>query len=286
VILHEEGPSSLVDGRFAFGAVTGIFAIDDAVGRALAFGVGATAVRNGTHFGSAAHYSLRAARAGLIGIVATNTTAAMAPWGGSEARLGNNPISIAGPMPRGLAPFALDIAQSATSRGRIKLAQLGQEPIPETWALDARGTPTADPAAALAGALLPSGGHKGSGLALAVELLTGVLAGAGISPRLVNTGLTGDGTAAGEAERGLGYVFVVLDPGRFAGRELALSRMRDLVDELKSTRLASGFSEVLVPGEPEHRAETVAESKGVELPAATVDALESLAASEGLRFPP
>jgi LDH2 family malate/lactate/ureidoglycolate dehydrogenase/3-hydroxyisobutyrate dehydrogenase-like beta-hydroxyacid dehydrogenase len=284
-VVHEEGPTSLVDGRLAFGAVTGIFSIDDAVRRASEFGVGATAVRNGTHFGSAAHYSLRAARAGLIGIVATNTPAAMAPWGGSEARLGNNPISIAGPMPDGLAPFALDIAQSATSRGRIKLAQLDKEPIPETWALDAGGEPTTDPAAALTGALLPAGGHKGSGLALAVELITGALAGAGISPRLVNTGLTGDGTAASEAERGLGYLFVVLDPGRFAGRELLLSRMGDLVDALKATRLAPGFSEILIPGEPEHRTEAAAESEGVDLPAATVDALESLAAAEGLPFP-
>ena len=285
-IIREHGPTSLVDGRMAFGAVTGTFAMDDAVRRAREFGVGATAVRNGTHFGSAAHYALRAARAGLIGIAATNTPAAMAPWGSSESRVGNNPISIAGPAPDGRPPFALDIAQSATSRGRIKLAELAGASIPEGWALDARGRPTTDPAAALTGALLPAGGHKGSGLALAVELLTGALGGAGISPRLVNTGLTGGaGTPTEEAERGVGYLFVVLDPGRFAGPELFLSRMGDLVADLQSSRLAPGFSEVLVPGDLEHRAATLAESRGVELPAATRDALESLAAREGLRFP-
>jgi LDH2 family malate/lactate/ureidoglycolate dehydrogenase len=283
VVLHEEGPTALVDGRFAFGAVSGVFAVDEAVRRAQASGIGAVAVRNGTHFGSAAHYTLRAARAGLVAIAATNTPAAMAPWGSSEALIGNNPLSIAAPGGEGREPFVLDIAQSASSRGAIKLAELAGDSIPDSWAFDPGGEPTTDPAAALAGALRPAGGHKGSGLAFAVEALTGVLAGAGISPRLANTGLTG--TAEGPAsERGVGYLFVVLDPARFAGTELFASRLRDLVDELKAGRPAAGFDEILVPGEPERRAEAAAETEGVELPAATVAALTELAAEEGLEF--
>jgi len=285
-IVHEHGPTSLVDGRFAFGAVTGVFAMDDAIERALEFGVGVTAVRNGTHFGSAACYSLRAARRSLIGIAATNTPAAMAPWGGAEARLGNNPVSVAGPTPGG-APFVLDIAQSVVSRGQVKLTQLAGLPIPDTWALDADGKPTTDPLAALEGALLPMAGHKGSGLALAVELLTGALAGAGLSPRMVNTGLTGRrrNSTAATPERGVGHVFVAIDPDRFAGRELFRSRMGDLVAAVRATTPAEGFSEVLVPGEPEHRAEELAASEGVALPAESVEELRVLATEEGLFFP-
>jgi LDH2 family malate/lactate/ureidoglycolate dehydrogenase len=278
-VVREHGPTSLVDGGLAFGAVTAVFAMDDAIERALEFGVGVAAARNGTHFGSAACYSLRAARRSLIGIAATNTPAAMAPWGGAEARLGNNPLSVAGPTPEG-APFVLDVAQSVVSRGQVKLAQLAGQEIPATWALDAQGRPTTDPLAALEGALLPMAGHKGSGLALAVELLTGALAGAGLSPRMTNTGLTGAG-GIGE-ERGVGQLFVAIDPDRFAGRELFRSRVGDLVAALKATRPAEGFSEVLVPGEPEHRAESVAASEGVALPPESVAELRALAAEEGL----
>jgi LDH2 family malate/lactate/ureidoglycolate dehydrogenase len=283
-VIHEYGPTSLVDGRFAFGALTGVFAMDDAIERAVEFGVGVAAVRNGTHFGSAACYSLRAARRSLIGIAATNTPAAMAPWGGEEARLGNNPFSVAGPTAG--APFVLDMAQSVVSRGQVKLAHLAGLPIPETWALDAEGRPTTDPHAALEGALLPMAGHKGSGLALAVELLTGALAGAGLSPRLVNTGLTGGRQDARAAtEEGVGHLFVAIDPERFAGRERFRARMDDLLAAVKATRPAAGFSEVLVPGEPEHRAEDVAASAGIALPAASIEELRLLATEEGLPFP-
>jgi LDH2 family malate/lactate/ureidoglycolate dehydrogenase len=177
----------------------------------------------------------------------------------------------------------LDLALSASSRGRIKLAELDGEEIPSGWALDSAGRPTTDPAAALAGALLPVGGHKGSGLAIAVEALTAALSGAGISPRLVNTGLTGSGGDA--AERGVGYLVVALDPGRFAGTETFVSRLDELGDELKKSRLAPGFDEVLVPGELEHRLELAAEADGVELPVATLEGLRALAANEGIPFP-
>jgi LDH2 family malate/lactate/ureidoglycolate dehydrogenase len=280
-LVHEHGPTALVDGRFAFGAVTGLFAMDDAIARALEFGVGVTAVRNGTHFGSAACYSLRAARRGLIGVAATNTPAAMAPWGSAEARLGNNPLSVAAPG------FVLDMAQSIVSRGQVKLAQLAGLQIPATWALDADGRPTTDPLAALEGALLPIAGHKGSGLALAIEVLTGAIAGAGLSPWMVNTGLTGASPDVGKTaeERGLGQLFVAIDPDRFAGRQLFESRMRDLVAGIKAARRADGFDEVLLPGELEHRAESIVAPDGVELPAASVDELCALAADEGLTFP-
>lgn len=285
-VVRDDGPTALVDGRLAFGALTATFALDDAAARALRFGVGVTTALNGTHFGAAGHYALRAAHRGLVGIVATNTSAAVAPFGGSEPRLGNNPVSIAGPMPDGRPPLVLDIALSTVSRGRVKLAELAGEQIPESWALDADGRPTTDPAAALAGALLPVGGHKGSGLSVAVELLTAALSGSAISPRLANTGLTGAAPAgSAAAEVGTGSLFLVLDPDRFAGRETYLSRLRDLVDELKQTRLAPGFEEVLIPGEPEDRHERSARPGGVGLPAATLEALRELARVEGLRFP-
>jgi LDH2 family malate/lactate/ureidoglycolate dehydrogenase len=281
-----DGPVATVDGRAAFGAVTGTASMREAVSRAERHGVGVVTARGCNHFGAAAFYSLQAAARGLIGIVATSTPAVMAPWGGAEARLGNNPLSVAAPLPGGRPPFVLDFAQSAVSRGRIKLAELAGEQIPEGWALDREGRVTSDSAAALAGALLPFGGHKGYGLALAVEILTGVLAGGELGPDLINASLTGAATSTSATRTGtVGSIYVALDPGHFVGRDVFGARISRLVDVIKATPPAPGFAEVLVPGELEARAAESAKAQGVELDAGTVAMLGRLGADESVAFP-
>src|SRR2546421_409386 len=106
----------------------------------------------------------------------------------------------------------------AVARGTIKLAELNGEPIPIGWALDPEGHPTTDPTAALVGALLPSGGHKGSGLAFAIEVLTGVLAGGDLGPELINASLTGAARSSSATRTGtVGSLYVALDPACFVG---------------------------------------------------------------------
>jgi LDH2 family malate/lactate/ureidoglycolate dehydrogenase len=210
----------------------------------------------------------------------------MAPWGGAEARLGNNPLSVAAPMPNGEPPFVLDFAQSAVSRGRIKLAELNGESIPDSWALDAEGRPTIDPVAALSGALLPSGGHKGYGLAFAIEVLTGVLAGGELGPDLINASLTGSARSSSATRIGtVGSLYVAVDPARFAGRQEFGARMARLRDLIKATPPAPGFEEVLIPGEPEARATEKAQLRGIELEESTVRVLTDLGAAESVAFP-
>jgi LDH2 family malate/lactate/ureidoglycolate dehydrogenase len=285
-IERERGPTALVDGARAFGAVVGVFAIGEAAARAERYGVGVVSARRSTHFGAASYYALRAAGRGLIGIVATNTPAVMAPWGGAEARLGNNPLSVAAPMPAGLPPFAFDIAQSASSRGRLKLAELNGERLPEGWALDAAGAPTTDPAAALEGVLLPFGGHKGSGLALAVEVLTGALSGSDLSPELVNTGLTGASRRTSATRRGtVGNLYAAIDPAFFTGRDAFLERMGLLAGLIHGTP-PQGPAEVLLPGEPEARAAEAAGAQGIRLDAVVVPVLQELGEAAGVAFPP
>jgi LDH2 family malate/lactate/ureidoglycolate dehydrogenase len=285
-VVREHGPTAVVDGRSAFGAVTGVVSMDEAIARAETHGVGLVTARGGNHFGAAAFFSLRAAERGFVGIAATSTPAVMAPAGGAEARLGNNPLSIAAPLPDGRPPFVLDMAQSAVSRGRIKLAELAGEAIPDTWALDASGLATSDPTAALAGALLPFGGYKGYGLALAIEVLTGVLAGAELGPELINASLTGSASSGSATKTGtVGSLYVAIDPERFAGREAFASQIARLVDVIKATPAAPGASEVLIPGELEERAARRAAADGVELEVSTVDLLRDLAGSEAVSFP-
>jgi LDH2 family malate/lactate/ureidoglycolate dehydrogenase len=261
--------------------------MDDAIARAEQHGVGFVTARGGNHFGAAAFYSLRAVARGLVGIAATSTPAVMAPWGGAEARLGNNPLSVAAPMPDGEPPFVLDHAQSAVSRGRIKLAELNDEPIPTGWALDPDGHPTTDPSAALAGALLPSGGHKGSGLALAIEVLTGVLAGGGLGPELINASLTGAARSSSALKTGtVGSLYIALDPAFFVGRQEFAARMARLAAVIKATPPAPGVEEVLIPGEPEARAAEEALARGIALEESTIGMLTDLGASESVAFPP
>ena len=285
-IERSNGPTAVVDGGRGFGAVTGMFAVNEAVTRAEEHGIGFVAARGGNHFGAASCYSRRVADRGLVGVVATNTPAVMAPWGGAEARLGNNPLSVAAPMPGPAPPFVLDMALSAVSRGRIKLAELNGERIPDDWALGPDGSPTSDPASALAGVLLPFGGYKGSGLALAVEVLTACLAGGDLGADLVNSSLTGgpartSGSVVGQTTS----IYVALDPACFGGRRAFLERMGRLAAAIESTPLAPGFAEVVLPGSLEARAAEAAAHEGIALEETTVELLEAFARREGIGFP-
>ena len=283
---RDSGPLARIDGGGGFGAVTGVAGMDEAVMRAERHGVGLVTTRGGNHFGAAAFYALRAVEHGLIGIAATSTPAVMAPWGGAEARIGNNPFAVAAPAAAGMPPFVLDLAQSVVSRGRIKLAELSGEPIPSGWAVDAGGRPTTDPVAALDGALLPFGGHKGYGLAVAIEILAGVLAGGDLGPELINSSLTGAAGSSSATRVGtVGSVYVAVDPGPLVGRDEFSSRLARLIGVLKDTTPAPGVSEVLVPGEIESRAAEIAEARGVALDGSTTAALEELALAESVVFP-
>jgi LDH2 family malate/lactate/ureidoglycolate dehydrogenase len=284
-IEREYGATAWIDGGLALGAVTGTFAMDEAMARAEQYGIGLVAARRCTHFGTAAYYALRATERGFLGLAATNTPGVMAPWGGAEPRLGNNPFALAAPLP-GRPPFVLDMAQSAVARGRIKLAELNGERIPTGWAIDPAGRPATDPTKALAGALLPFGGYKAYALALAVEILTGVLAGGGLSPELLNTSMTGAPSGRSSAKVGsVGNLYGAVDPSRFAGREAFLEQAARLAAAITSTPPAPGYEEVLLPGEPEARAAALALAEGVGLQESAVESLEALGQCYGLPFP-
>ena len=118
---------------------------------------------NSNHFGALAPYALKACEAGLIMLAGTNASTTMAPWGGKEVRIGNNPFCVAAPSSKNFH-FILDMAMSVAARGKIRAAKKEGVPIPEGWAVDANGNPTTDPVEALAGFLMPFGAHKGSGM--------------------------------------------------------------------------------------------------------------------------
>lgn len=164
---------------FAYPALDRAVAALPAMARAQ--GIAAAGIRRSHHCGAAGRPCEALAEAGCVAILMANTPAAMAPWGGRTPVFGTNPIAFACPLPAkdGLdrAPIVVDLSLSKVARGNVVAARQRGEPIPEGWALDAEGRPTTDPAAALAGTMIPLGDAKGTALALMVELLAAGLVG-------------------------------------------------------------------------------------------------------------
>jgi LDH2 family malate/lactate/ureidoglycolate dehydrogenase len=284
-IIDRQKPAlALFDARNGWGQHAGRVAVDWAVERAREVGSAIAVVRNSNHYGIAGWYALRAAWAGLIGLSFTNSSPLVAPTRALRALIGTNPIAVAAPAGRWGA-FCLDMATSTIPRGRIEVAARRGESLPVGWAIGPDGLPATSPDAALAGALLPLGGleetagYKGYGLSLAVDLLTGVLAGATFGPNIV-------GLFSTEAPSDLGHAFWVIDPsaidepGRFEGR---LERYLDQLSAAETVPGAPG--RVLTAGEPEAAAERRAAEHGIVIDVRHRDALVQLGNRFGSPFP-
>lgn len=267
--LREEGAAALLDADNGPGQPAAMAAMTKAIELARGAGLGACAVRHSNHCGALAYYTQRAAAQGMIGFAATNANVNVAPWGGREAVLGTNPISAAVPTP-GEVPFVLDMSTSAIARGKIIMAAKVGTPIPEGWALDGEGRPTRDAQAALRGVLLPAAGPKGYGLAVLVDVLCGVLAGSAFGRQI--------GALYDELDRPqrVGHFMMAIDIGRFVELPAFLEAMGALIAGLKASAPAEGFEEVLLPGEPEARAEARARRAGVLIPTAVYQELQDV----------
>jgi LDH2 family malate/lactate/ureidoglycolate dehydrogenase len=268
------GALALLDGREGLGHVLCAHAAAEAVRRAREHGVGMVGVRNSNHFGMAAHFSRMIAEQGCVGVVTTNGSPAMAPWGGREKAVGANPWSIAAPA-GGHGVTVMDIANVQAARGKIYAARERGATIPEGWALDAEGRSTTDPAAAIAGVILPMGGHKGYAISFMMDVLSGVLTGGSFA-----TGVSGPQQA--ERRSGCGHQVLAVDVAAVADPRDFGRRMEALIAELKAVPLAAGFEEIYFPGEIEDRSRARREREGIEVPDKTLQALEQLAAETGV----
>jgi LDH2 family malate/lactate/ureidoglycolate dehydrogenase len=273
----DAGAVGLMDAADGIGQVATAEAMRSAIARARTHGIGMVSVRSSNHHGALACYTRMAAGAGCIGMVATNASPAMPPWGGREKLVGNNPWSIAAPVGRH-PPFVLDLANTAVARGKIFDARQKAQPIPEGWALDADGRPTTDPVAALSGVLLPMAGHKGYGISLAMEVLAGVLSGSGLLDEVA-------GPYQAEARSRAGHFVLAIDIARVAPEGAFAARMEAWIARLKSAPRAEGAAEILYPGEGEARAELRHLAEGLPLAPATRDALEAEARGLGVPLP-
>jgi LDH2 family malate/lactate/ureidoglycolate dehydrogenase len=263
-----------VDGDNGVGPLVGMRALRAAMELARETGVGIVFARASNHFGPVAPYSLIAAEAGFASIVGSNASTTIAPWGGRDARLGNSPVGFCVPNPGG-QPVILDMALSVVARAKIRNAAKRGEAIPPTWATDKDGKPTTDPNAALAGFLLPIGGHKGYGLALIVDLFAGLLSGAAF---LTHVGSWSDNP---EAPSDLGHFFFLIDAARLGPPERLADRMRDFAAIIHDTPPADPASPVLLPGEIELGRLERHRRDGIVIDEALVAKLEALATRSG-----
>lgn len=288
-VVIRRGALAVVEGRSGFGAVAALAAADEAVRQSYSSGIGLCWVREAGHFGAAAFYAERMAVQGCLGIVATNTPGVMAPHGGRDPILGNNPLAFAAPGPDNSAFILLDMAQSMSARGKIKLAEMRGSEIPVGWAIDTEGRPTTEPARGLEGALLPAAGHKGSGLALMIEVLTAAAAGGTLSFDLVNTGLTARqrdlSLATDAAAKGVTSIYIALQPRWVVSEEEYFGAVSALIERVRNSTPASGFETVLVPGDLERAALVDTTSNGLRLEEATLRDLAHLATQMGIPCP-
>jgi LDH2 family malate/lactate/ureidoglycolate dehydrogenase len=263
---------SVLDGGDGIGQVVAHRAVTVAANAANTYGVGVVAVRNSNHFGTAAYWTRILAEWGCVGILTTNGSPAMAPWGGVEKLVGANPWSIAVPAGRH-GTVVLDIANIGVARGKVYAAQERGQQLPEGWAVDASGLPTTDPQAAIDGLILPMAGHKGYAISFMMDVLSGVLTGSSFGSNVT-------GPYVPDQRSGCGHLVIAIDIAAIMPPEQFAERIDLLITSIKGSQPAPG-QEILVPGELENRAVRAAAGT-VTLPAKTVEDLNALAAVCGV----
>ncbi|WP_276274020.1 Ldh family oxidoreductase [Haloarcula litorea] len=237
-VVDERGGAATISGGSRLGPVVASAAAGEAMDRADEFGVGAVGVHDSNHLGMLGYYTDQLRREGYVGVGITNTEPAMPPYGGVDPVLGTNPIAVGLPTD---PPFNLDMSTSAIARGDVLHRKETGEELPEGVALDADGQPTTDPEAALEGTILPFGGAKGSGLAIAVEVLAGGLVGAAMGADVTGTYHTEDPCTKGD-------LFLALDPDALGAADFS-ERASAFLRGLTDGPTAAHVDEVRLPGQ-------------------------------------
>ncbi len=265
------GATAVVDGHNAMGQVVAADAMRVAVDLASEYGTGSVVARRSNHFGTCAHFALMAVPHGMIGIAATVSAGnIMAPWGGLEALLGNNPYGIAVPA-LDHPPLVVDVSFSVAAGGKILLAAQRGEQIPDTWAIGADGLPETDPVRAAKDLLVrPLGDHKGYALALQVAVLSAILPNAAFGRDVRNM------RADFETPQDVGHWFQALDIRHFSDPLAFRQRIDRAIDVLHGARRAPGVDRILVPGEREAQTRARQEHDGIEYPIALLRELNGV----------
>lgn len=284
-VLMDSGGLALLDGCLGYGQTVGAQAVAFGVKRAKRDGVSVVGLRRAGHLGRIGAWAEAACAEGLASIhfVNVQNSLLVAPFGGAGRRMSTAPVCVGVPNPEGAdGDFILDFATSLIAEGKALVALKGGKPAPEGALIDGEGRPSSDPRALYgdladqtvpdprggAGALAPMGAHKGSGLALACELLAGAL--------------TGSGAGGGGSGIHNGMLSIYLDPDRFDDGFGWGPAVRDYVALVRSCPPAAGVDNVLIPGDPERMRRIERLRHGLPLPLAVWDGILAAGESVGL----
>jgi hydroxycarboxylate dehydrogenase B len=276
---RETAATALIDGHWGFGHRLAYEATQLAIDKALRCGISAVGAYHCYHVGQLGTYARLAANAGLVEIIAVNDGGGgqrVVPHGAATGRLSTNPLAVG--LPTGTAePFVLDISTSVVAEGQVRVKHLRGEQLPLGWMIDALGQAMTDPEGFFrkTGNLLPLGedvGHKGYGLALAVDVLAGILGRAGHSQ-------------AEMPPYNNGVFVIAIDISRFLPLENFTAEVRDLITYIKNCPLGIGVEEIVYPGERAARTRRYRERHGIEIDSETWRRLQAVAAVCGLQVP-
>jgi LDH2 family malate/lactate/ureidoglycolate dehydrogenase len=277
-VVKDNGAALLIDGNNSMGQIGSTFAMRQVIERARTTGVAAAAVGGSNHCGAMAYYTMMALPEDMIGLATTNALPTMAPWGGIDRILGINPLSVAIPAGEEI-PIVYDAAFSYSARGKIEVYHQKGLQIPSTWAFDAEGRPTTDPAKALEGLLQPIGEYKGTSLALIMGILSAVLSGASY------------GTELGDLEKGAkagqdGHFFMALKIAAFEDVARFKRRVDGIIRQIRNGRKATGFDRIYSPGELEAETEIKYRKEGIPLNEDTLKGIITAAEQLGVDASP
>jgi len=278
----KDGPSfAVMDAAKCMGMVQSVQAMLLACQKAGQTGIGIVTVKNSSHFGANGYYANLAAKRDMLGIVVSNVDPIMNAPGARGKALGNNPIAFA--CPSGTIPSVfLDIAMSNVASLKVFQARAKGCKIPENWILDKDGLPTDDPSRyPEEGAMQPMAGHKGYGLSVMVEALTGVLSGGATSMG----GMITSWILNMEAPSNTCHSFIAINAAMFCDESRFRDRVEEMAEQLRGLPKAKGSDRIYLPGEMEWERYAKAEKEGIELPDDLLESLQGLAEDSGLTLP-
>jgi len=292
-VVHQTPSTATIDADAGLGQPVSHKAMQLAITKAREHSVGFVAVRNSNHYGIAGYYAMMALAEDMIGICTTNTEVIVVPTFARNAVLGTNPIAIAVPAGKE-RPFVLDMSTSTVTRGKIEVYARLEKPIPLNWATNEKGVATDDPARVLqniinrsGGGLLPlggaqeeSGGHKGYGLAVAVEIFSALLSGALYANRVYPK--TKDGKPL---PSGIGHFFGAMQIDAFRPKNEFKQDMDDLIHRLKNTPKTNGATRIFIHGEKEFEEAEKLAKQGIPLNKKVIEDLRLIGKQLGISGP-
>ncbi|MBQ9009624.1 MAG: Ldh family oxidoreductase [Clostridia bacterium] len=282
-VVHETPISAVMDAHNAMGQLVGRQAMRLAIEKAKHSGCGMVVVRCSNHYGIAGYYTEMAREVDLLGICMTNTEEIMVPTHGKTPMIGTNPIALS--MPADPIPFLFDCATTVVPRGKFEVYAKRGDPVPVGWGVDERGLDSDDASRVLeniigkaGGGILPlggstemTGGHKGYGLGVIVELFTGILSGGTTADRIYRTG----------SGSGICQSFIAIDYGLFGNRTEIRASFSEYLDRIRNSPKAEGCTRIYTHGEKEAECRKIRRTTGIPVNEKTLQELRNIAEELG-----